>query len=117
MATKIDLKKGAAVGAGYLAANVVVNKIPFVKDQTPVVKAVTQVILGAIVTPKLVKGAMGKNLATGMVAAGVLNAVSTFAPGAVSAAGLLKSTGSTYLPNVSGVGQMKQANKVKMAMN
>lgn len=116
MSTKINLKTGATVGAGYLAANMVVNKIPFIKDQGAIVKAVTQVALGAIVTPQLVKGATGKELATGMVAAGVLNAIGSFVPGATGAAGLLRSTGSTYLPNVSG---MKNAVKApaKMAMN
>lgn len=113
---KINLKTGATVGAGYLAANMVVNRLPFIKDQSAIVKAVTQIALGAIVTPMALKGPTGKELATGMIAAGVLNAVGSFVPGAAGAAGLLRSTGSTYLPNVSGM-SAKVQQPVKVAMN
>lgn len=118
---KINLRTGATIAAGTFASAIAAQQI---QKAIPAASgtygtAAIQVGLG-LLTPTLIKGETGKNLATGMVVGGIL---SVFA-GLTSmsrTAGLLKSTGSTYLPNVSGVGAYNATSvaneKVKMKMN
>lgn len=118
---KINLRTGATIAAGTFASAIAAQQI---QKAIPAASgtygtAALQIGLG-LLTPTLIKGETGKNLATGMVVGGIL---SVFA-GLTSmsrTAGLLKSTGSTYLPNVSGVGAYNASSvaneKVKMKMN
>lgn len=123
---KINLKTGATIAAGAFASSTLSTQIQKMLPaggftQGVYGNAAIQVGLG-LLTPTLIKGEMGKNLATGMVVGGILAAFAGIAGATTgSAAGLLRSTGSTYLPNVSGVGAYNAATvaneKVKMKMN
>lgn len=130
MKTKTDFKTAGGIAAGAVAASTVAAMIqtklfPVKSGETPTFlqrplgAALIQVGLG-MVTPSLIKGTTGKNLATGMVvsgmATGILSLISK--PGA---AGLLRSTGSTYLPGVGNYGKdsapKMATNKVTVGMN
>lgn len=123
MKTKTDFKTAGRIAAGVVAAGTVAamiqTKLFPVKSgaeptflQRPLGSAIIQVGLGML-TPSLIKGTTGKNLATGMIvsglATGVLSVIAK--PGA---AGLLRATGSTYLP---GVGAYNKDSAPKMAAN
>lgn len=128
---KIDFKTSGTIAAGVVAAGTVSamiqNRLFPVKSgeapgfmQKPLGSAIIQIGLGAL-TPTLIKGAAGKNLATGMVVSGIATGVLSLLPG-VSTSGLLRSTGSSYLPGVSGYGKadnaaMKAKDKVSVGMN
>ncbi len=118
---KINLRTGATIAAGTFASAIAAQQIQKAIPAASGAYGAAAIQLGlGLLTPTLIKGETGKNLATGMVVGGIL---SVFA-GLTSmsrTAGLLKSTGSTYLPNVSGVGAYNATSvtneKVKMKMN
>jgi len=130
MKQKTDFKTAGTIAAGVVAAGTVAamiqTKLFPVKAgaepnilQRPLGSGLIQIGLGML-TPGLIKGATGKNLATGMIVSGIATSVLTVI-GRPGAAGLLRSTGSTYLPGVSGYSKNSATktaeNKVTVGMN
>jgi len=114
MKSKVNVKTGVTIAAGAVASGFLATEIQkqipgtsasFVKR--PLGNALIQVGLGML-SPKLIKGELGKNLATGMVVNGILTGVMGIIGASPSASGLRQATGSTFLPNV---GNYKNATK------
>lgn len=83
---------GLNVAGGIAAGRIVSRLIP--TTTSPLLR-IAAPLAGAIAVKKFVKGKSSDALAAGMVASSVLDAVSTFAPGLASGAGVAGLGGST----------------------
>jgi len=97
--TSNNLKTGVSVAAGFALASMLTSKVPFVQAN-PILKLAAPVA-GALIVPSFIKGATGKSLAAGMVAAAAINAAQQYAPGLVPGVSGVPYR-SSYLPGVSG---------------
>jgi len=76
--------KGGMTAVGVITGLVAVNKLPWVKDQQPWIKAASQIALG-IAGLTLVKQPMGKQVAAGIVTSGALSFILPMLPEGVMA--------------------------------
>lgn len=94
---------GLMVAGGYAAANILNNKISFIQAN-PVIGVILPVALG-VALKGMKKGTGGCALASGMIAAGVVQGVKTFVPGIAEQVGIAGYISrSNYTPGVTGNG-------------
>jgi len=105
MAKKMNMmggiKDGAMVTAGFVATNLLSNKVGFIAAN-PMIGALAPIAIGLFLKGNK-KG--GCSFATGLIASGVVNSVKHFAPAIASQVGLSGFISrSNYTPGVAGGG-------------
>lgn len=96
------VKDGLLVAGGYAAANILNNKVSFVQSN-PIIGVIAPIALGVLLKGK--QGTGGCALASGMIAAGIVQGVKTFVPGIAESVGIAGYISrSNYTPGVAGGG-------------